>query len=208
MTELVVATTNPGKLREIQEALDLPGLAIVSLAEFPGAPEVIEDGETFLDNALKKALAIAQYTGKPALADDSGLCVDALGGAPGVFSARYAGEGATDESNNQKLLAALAGVPRERRTARFVCVIAVAVPDGAAIFSEGTAEGLVLEEPRGEGGFGYDPLFHSPELGAGFGEVTGGDKLKVSHRGRALRELSLKLADWLSERAGGVVAGR
>ena len=199
MIELVVATRNPGKLRELQDALAGLPARLLSLADFPAAPEVPETGETFRDNAALKAAAIARHAGRCALADDSGLCVDALGGAPGVRSARFAGDGATDDENNRKLLALLeekAGAPR---TARFICVIAVAEPDGRLLFAEGRCEGLILEAPRGSLGFGYDPVFLYPPLGLTFSELDLERKLQVSHRGRALQELKRVLPAWLGQ---------
>lgn len=199
MIELVVATRNPGKVREIAAALEGLDLALRALQDFPEAPEIVEDGQTFLDNALKKARAVARHTHRYALADDSGLRADALSGAPGVFSARYAGAGATDEMNNRKLLAALKEVPPEKRTARFACVIAVAAPDGRTLTVEGTCEGVILSAPRGNLGFGYDPLFLFPPLNQTFSELPIAEKLQVSHRGRALSELRKKLGSWLIE---------
>jgi len=185
---IVVATRNPGKLREIREGLKGLDVELLSLADFPNAPEVIEDGESFAANAIKKARALSASTGLPALADDSGLEVDALAGAPGVRSARFAGEGADDAENNRKLLALLQNVPPAQRGARFVCVLALAWPEGKVEIMEATAEGRILERARGDRGFGYDPIFFSPELGATFSEVDAPTKLRVSHRGKALQQ--------------------
>ena len=187
--KLVVATRNFGKLREIQTGLRGLGIELLSLADFPAAPEVEEDGDTFAANAVKKAKALAAFTGLPALADDSGLEVDALGGAPGIRSARLAGERATDLENNAKLISLLHGVPPERRSARFRCALALAWPDGQVQIVEGIAAGRILEAPRGKRGFGYDPLFYSPALGATFAEAAAEEKLAVSHRGQALKKL-------------------
>jgi len=187
--KLVVATRNFGKLREIQTGLQGLGLELLSLADFPGAPKIVEDGETFEANAVKKAAALARYTDLPALADDSGLEVDALAGAPGIRSARFAGEGASDDENNARLLSLLHEVPPERRSARFACMIALAWPDGQVTIVEGIAQGTILEAPRGKRGFGYDPLFYSPALGATFAEAAAEEKLAVSHRGQALKKL-------------------
>ncbi|HUT52613.1 MAG TPA: XTP/dITP diphosphatase [bacterium] len=192
MLEIVVATGNQGKLDEIAHALAGLPVKLLSLAEFPGAPEVVEDGETFLENAVKKARATAAHAKKHALADDSGLAVDALGGAPGVFSARFAGVGASDDMNNNKLLAALARTPAPR-TAQFVCVLCLASPAGDIITAEGRCPGEILDAPRGHHGFGYDPLFCYPPLGATFAEITREQKLQVSHRGRALAALREKI---------------
>ncbi|WP_334110527.1 XTP/dITP diphosphatase [Thermodesulfitimonas autotrophica] len=198
MKRIVVATTNRGKLREIEEILAPLGLSVTSLAAYPGFPEIEEDGATFEENAIKKAQFTAAFTGETALADDSGLEVDYLGGAPGVRSARFAGEPKNDAANNAKLLRLLAGVPWEKRTARFRCVIAVATPDGAVATAEGTCEGFILTEPRGTGGFGYDPLFYFPEYGKTFAELPPEVKNQVSHRGRALAKLKEVLASLLA----------
>ncbi len=186
---LVLATRNEGKVKEIREALSGLEVDLLTLSDFPEVPEVHEDGATFSENAKKKALTVAKFTGLPALADDSGLEVDALGGMPGVRSARFAGEGADDDANNRKLLELLKGLPPERRTARFRCVLALAFPDGEVYTVEGTCEGLIAEEPAGEGGFGYDPLFLIPEEGRTFAQMTREEKNSLSHRGRALRKL-------------------
>ena len=154
---LVLATTNKGKTRELQERLQGHPVEIKNLSDFGPIPEVIEDGETFDDNAYKKASFVSRMLGFPALADDSGLCVDALGGAPGVYSARYAGEDATDQDNVDKLLDAMKN--EENRKAAFECVISIAVPTGAALTYEGRCEGVLTRQPAGNNGFGYDPLF-------------------------------------------------
>ncbi|MDP6779337.1 MAG: XTP/dITP diphosphatase [Candidatus Latescibacteria bacterium] len=183
---LVVATGNLGKLKEIREILG--GAAnLLTLQDFPDLPEIVEDGDTFKANAIKKARTVASLTGHPALGDDSGLEVDALDGAPGVYSARYAGESATDGANNDKLLSRLRDVPETERTARFRCVVAVALPDGTAQVAEGSCEGRILEAPRGNGGFGYDPLFLVPKLARSFAELPPTEKNRISHRGRALK---------------------
>ncbi len=200
---LVFATRNEGKVAELRELLADLAIDVTSLAELEAragaqrVPEVDEDGETFADNAVKKARQVSRATGLPALADDSGLEVDALGGAPGVISARYAGAGATDEENNEKLLAALAGVPPGDRRARFRSVVALADETGPlagdVITASGTCEGQITGSPQGEGGFGYDPLFFVPELGATFGELGVGSKKERSHRARAIRALAPEL---------------
>lgn len=197
--ELVIATGNRGKLAEVRRILEEAGLPVrvYALDEFPGITLPPEDGETFVDNARLKALAVARQAGRPALADDSGLCVDVLGGRPGVRSARYAGEGAGDAANNAKLLAELAGVPAERRGAEFRSAVVLALPDGRWTAAEGSVRGRILEAPRGDGGFGYDPLFFSDELGMTFAEATPEAKNRVSHRGRALRALLPRLRSWL-----------
>lgn len=187
--ELIIATTNPGKFIEIREALkDLP-VKLLSLRDLPGAPTVVEDAETFEGNARKKAREIARWSGKTTLADDSGLVVEALGGRPGVHSARYAGDGATDEDNRQKLLRKMRDVPEGKRGAAFVCALIVVTPEGQEFFVEGRCEGLIAFEPRGENGFGYDPLFLVPSLNQTTAELSLEEKNKVSHRGQALRRL-------------------
>lgn len=175
MSCLTVATKNPGKLREIREILGSEA-RLLSLADFPDVGDIVEDGRTFEANAIKKALAVASQTGHVSLADDSGLEVDALDGAPGVYSARFAGEKATDEQNNRKLLRLLEDVPDAQRTARFRCVIAVGAPDGSVQTAEGTAEGRILHSPRGTGGFGYDPLFLVSGLRRTFAELPSEEK--------------------------------
>lgn len=183
---LVLATRNRGKSAEIRALLEGFPVEVRDLNDFGPIPEVVEDGATFDDNAYKKSSFVAKVIGFPALADDSGLEAAALGGAPGVYSARYAGENATDEANNAKLLKALEGV--EDRSARFQCVLSLAVPTGAALTYEATCEGVILDAPRGQNGFGYDPLFYYPELGKTFGEMSIEEKSRVSHRGKALAE--------------------
>lgn len=186
--KLVLASSNPGKVREMAQHLAGLGLEVVSLAEL-GAAQIPETGKTFRENAELKAVAAAKATGLWALAEDSGLEVDALGGAPGVYSARYAGEGADDEENNRKLLRELEGVEWPRRTARFRTVMVLASPRGEVWAVEGACEGIIVHEPRGSGGFGYDPLFWAPELGKTFAEASPEEKDRVSHRGRALRQM-------------------
>lgn len=190
---LVIATFNAHKLEEIRAILpDLP-FELRALSGFPGAVPAVEDAPTLRENAAKKALSAARFTGLPALSDDTGLEVDALGGAPGVFSARYAGEGCTYADNNAKLLSELAGVPSEKRTARFACVTALALPSGETAFSRGALEGRIVSAPRGGSGFGYDPLF---EVGTGprtLAEYSAAEKNAVSHRALALRGLMPEL---------------
>jgi len=205
---IVIATRNKGKAQEFRSLLAPLGIEVLSLLDLSASavPEVEEDGETFAANAEKKARAAALALGRPALADDSGICVDALDGAPGVYSARYAGEPSDDARNNAKLLRELAEkVPQPAElngvtvlsTARFVCVLALYIPSkdggGRTIFAEGECEGVIIPEPRGEGGFGYDPLFYVPELGKTFSELTREEKNQISHRGRALRAFVEKL---------------
>lgn len=199
---LVFATRNAGKLRELRELLSgLPALELLSLDDFPNAPaELPETGDTFAENAQSKALAALQATGLAALADDSGLEVDALDGRPGVRSARYAGSDATDAERVAKLLQELSAVPDARRSARFRCVIALVTPErpDLAELREGCCEGTILRAPRGDQGFGYDPVFFVPALGRTFAEVSGSEKHRHSHRGRAMDAM----AELLRQRCG------
>jgi XTP/dITP diphosphohydrolase len=194
MKELLVASGNKGKLREFAELLKGVVDTILSPADFPGLPEVEEDGATFAENALKKARSAALFTGLPVLADDSGLSVDILDGRPGVYSARFAGPGATDADNNALLLRELSGIPAERRQAAFHCVIALCRPDGSCLTFDGSLPGVILEAPRGSGGFGYDPLFLVPEFGQTFSELPLEIKNSISHRGRAMQLLKAALS--------------
>ncbi|MEG6614945.1 XTP/dITP diphosphatase [Peptococcaceae bacterium 1198_IL3148] len=187
MQKLVLASGNKGKLKEFNTLLAPLNISVLSLADYPGMPETIEDGSTFSENAIKKAKEAAQHTGLPALADDSGLEVDYLNGQPGVYSARFAGEPKDDAANNRKLLALMKDVPWEQRTARFRCVIAICTPEGTVETSDGACEGYILEEERGNGGFGYDPLFYVPQFDKTFAELDMTEKNKISHRGRALQ---------------------
>jgi XTP/dITP diphosphohydrolase len=187
--ELVVATRNAGKLREITRLLAETSIRVSGLDEFSELPEVEENGETFAANARKKAEVVARLTGRLTLADDSGLVVESLGGLPGVRSARFAGERAGDEANNRKLLEALSGVPLPGRRGAFVCSMALCRPDGECFFFTGKLTGLVVESPRGKGGFGYDPLFLVPEFGKTLAELPLEIKNRISHRGQALRQV-------------------
>lgn len=189
VTELVLATRNRDKAGEIAALLGELGIAIRTLAEFPGAPDVVEDGATCEANAVKKATAIARHVGLPAVADDTGLEVDALGGRPGVYAARYAGEHATYEDNWRKLLRELEGVPRTKRGARFITVAAVAWPSGSVKVVEGVLEGVIAATPSGTHGFGYDPVFVVPELGKCLAELAPEEKNRISHRARAFSKL-------------------
>jgi len=189
MKELVVATRNAGKLREIRHLLEGTGIAVLGLDTFPSIPEIEEDGDTFAANAAKKAETVAHLTGRACLADDSGLTVDALGGAPGVHSARYAGVQGDDAANNARLLQELSGVPMERRQAAFRCVMALSTPGAATHFFEGRVAGRVLAAPRGSEGFGYDPLFLVDGLEQTMAELPLAEKNRISHRGQALRQV-------------------
>ncbi|WP_447980382.1 XTP/dITP diphosphatase [Candidatus Nitrospira bockiana] len=191
--DLVVATRNVHKRAEIAALLSDVGIRIKTLDEFPDAPDVVEDGETCEANAVKKAQAIARYTGLPAVADDTGLEVDALGGRPGVYAARYAGDEATYEDNCRKLLQELRGVPSGKRTARFITVVAIADPSGAVETVTGELEGAIAESPAGARGFGYDPVFVVPDLGKTLAELTPEEKNRMSHRARAFAKAKARL---------------
>jgi XTP/dITP diphosphohydrolase len=188
---LVIASNNAKKRAEITAVLDRLGMGIVPVDQTTFI-DVVEDGDSFAENARKKAEAFAHANNLPALADDSGLCVDALGGAPGVYSSRFAGEHATDADNNAKLLAKLAG--SLNRSAHFTCAIHLSFVDGRqAVTASGDVQGVILEQAEGAGGFGYDPLFYCPKLGKSFALAGPEEKARVSHRGRALRTLAEKL---------------
>ena len=193
MTKFLVATSNPGKFAEVKEFLKSLPLEILPLSSLGTWPEIIEDGATFEENALKKARTLAEYSGYLTLADDSGLEVDALDGAPGVYSARYGGEAGNDETNNEKLLSELKGVSEEKRTGRFVCALALCAPKSHGrkeLIIQDSCEGRIAFAPKGENGFGYDPLFFYPPLGKTFGEIDRRTKATVSHRGKALKKLA------------------
>ncbi len=189
MKELLVATGNKGKMKEIQQILAGFVDRFFFLADFPNLPAAIEDGLTFEENACKKAMTAALATGIPSVADDSGLVVDALAGRPGIYSARYAGIGASDAENNRKLLHDMAGLEPQQREAFFYCAVALCFPDGTCTVFSGTLNGLLLDSPRGDGGFGYDPLFLLPDYGKTLAELGMEVKNGISHRGRALETL-------------------
>ena len=186
--ELVLATRNQHKVEELVALLGHLGVTIRTLDEFPNAPDVVEDGDTCEANAVKKARAIAEFTGLPAVADDTGLEVDALGGRPGVYAARYAGENATYEDNCRKLLQDLMGVPREQRTARFLTIAAIALPSDGIRVAQGTLDGVIAEEASGTLGFGYDPVFLIPELGKTLAQLSADQKNRISHRAKAFTQ--------------------
>jgi XTP/dITP diphosphohydrolase len=194
--QLVLATANQHKLLELKRILAAGhvDVALASLAEFPGAPDIAETGATFAENALLKARATALFTGLPAVADDSGLCVDALNGMPGVLSARWSGRHGDDEANLRLVLAQLTDVPDERRGARFVCAAALVLPAGREHVSEGEVRGRLIREPRGQGGFGYDPIFVPVSATITTAEMDPADKDRISHRGKALRGLAPVIA--------------
>jgi len=189
--KLIVATGNAGKLREIKAILT--EFKVLGLKDVGIDCDVEENGSDFCENAAIKARALKGLVDCAVLADDSGLCVDALDGAPGIYTARYAGESATDDENIDKLLDTLQGVPSEKRTARFCCAMCFITPDGKEIFGEGTCEGRILTARAGTGGFGYDPIFYVPDFAASFGELTDVQKNQISHRKRALEDLKTKI---------------
>jgi XTP/dITP diphosphohydrolase len=193
-SEILFASNNPGKIREVREILAELGLTVISQSEY-GVTDAEETGLTFIENAIIKARHAARLSTLPALADDSGLEVDALNGSPGVFSARYAGIGASDADNNAKLIKALECVPHSSRTARFRCVMAYIrhADDPSPVIAEGIWEGVLLDEPRGSGGFGYDPYFFVPEKGCTSAELSTEIKNDLSHRGQALRRMAAEL---------------
>lgn len=193
--DIVLATRNKKKIEEIKRITAAMAISIFTPDDFSGCPDVEEDGTTFEENAIKKAVTAARYTGKPALADDSGLEVYALGGAPGVLSARYAGEGADDRKNYEKLLREMSSVPDDKRGARFVCVIALVFPDSRVETFSGYAEGLIGKEPKGANGFGYDPVFYPKGHKRTFAEMGDKEKDLLSHRGRALSEVQRYLRE-------------
>ena len=197
--QLVLATANQHKLLELKRILAAGhvDVALGSLAGFPGAPDVAETGATFAENALLKARAIARFTGLPTVADDSGLCVEALNEMPGVLSARWSGRHGDDEANLRLVLAQLTDVPDERRGARFVCAAALVLPDGRQHVSEGEVYGRLIREPRGHGGFGYDPIFVAASATITTAEMDPADKDRISHRGKALRGLAPVIAAFL-----------
>jgi XTP/dITP diphosphohydrolase len=191
--ELLIATTNRGKFAEVESSLKHLPLKMIPLQSLKNFPAVVEDGATYEENALKKARTLAEYSGYVTLADDSGLEVDALNGAPGIYSARYSGEEGNDQKNNDKLLAVLKQVPDEKRTARFVCVLALCGPKSSGMKAwtvHESCEGRIAFAPKGSGGFGYDPIFFYPPWRMTFGEIDRETKARVSHRGKALKKLA------------------
>lgn len=193
--DIVLATKNKKKIEEIKRIVEGMQISLLTLDDFPGCPEVKEDGVTFEENAVKKAIAIAKYTGKCALADDSGLEVYEMKGAPGTLSARYAGEAADDRKNIERLLYEMHSIANEKRGARFVCCIALASPDGNVRTFLGHVEGRIGKEPKGVNGFGYDPLFYPEGLNRTFAEMSDNEKDTLSHRGRAIRGLQKYLTE-------------
>lgn len=190
MKEAIIATHNPGKVKEFKEILEPKGYDVKSLAEIGFTEEIEETGHTFEENAILKAEAVAKAVKKMVIADDSGLSIDNLGGKPGVYSARYAGEQKDDQANIDKVLSELKGIEKEQRTARFRCALAVSIPGEETKTVEGHVEGYIAEEPRGEYGFGYDPIFIVKDKDKTMAELTSDEKNKISHRADALKKLS------------------
>lgn len=198
MKELIIATKNKGKLKEFESMLAPLGFSVTSLLDYPEIPDVEETGLTFAENASIKAMTMARYFQKPVIADDSGLCVDALSGQPGVHSARYAGVEKDDTKNNEKLIHELKHVKEEARTARFHCALILAYPDGKEEVFEGTCEGVITTEPKGSNGFGYDPLLLIPSKGKTMAELTMEEKNEISHRKKAIQQLQERLKHWMN----------
>ncbi len=193
---LIIATGNEDKVREIDEILEGTGFEAISMKQAGFTPDIVEDGTTFEENALIKAKAVHALTeGEYVMADDSGLCIDALDGAPGIYSARFCGEDSTYEEKFRKIFEMLKDVPEEERTARFVCAIAVVRPDGTSFTVRGEVSGILHEEPKGDNGFGYDPIFYVPEFGMTTAQMDPEQKNAISHRGRALRSMVEKLTE-------------
>lgn len=195
MKRIIFATGNAGKMVEIRAILADLGIPVLSMKEAGITADIVEDGKSFEENADIKAKAIMELTGDVVLADDSGLEIDYLNGEPGIYSARYMGEDTSYEIKNQNLIDRLAGVPKEKRTARFVCAIAAAFPDGTVLHSRGTIEGIIGYEAKGENGFGYDPIFYLPEYQCTTAELSPEKKNELSHRGKALRMMKEKLRE-------------
>jgi XTP/dITP diphosphohydrolase len=196
--KIVFASGNEGKVREIREMLEDVGIELVSLSNYAGVPKIVEDGKSFLENALKKAKIVSEFTGETVLADDSGLQVEVLAGEPGIYSSRYAGEKATDEENNSVLLAKLKNIPQEKRTAFFRCVLVLYRRDGSYDYFEGKWNGQIIDEQRGNNGFGYDPIFWVPELKMTAAELPAEIKNRISHRGQAVAQLKKALGERLN----------
>ena len=200
MIKIVLATNNSHKVSEFRAAFEQMGVEVelLTIKETGFQGEIIEDADSFDGNALIKAKALCEYSGLVAIADDSGLAVDALGGAPGVYSARFAGDGATDEQNNEKLLSLLKSMPDASRDAKFVCSICVCRPDGEVLYAHGESKGTIIDEYRGDGRFGYDPIFYYAPMNKTLAEMTKEEKNQISHRGKAIKEL-LKSKDFFAK---------
>ena len=197
--KIVFATGNEGKMREVRLILQDLGFPVLSMKEAGVSLDIEENGTTFAENAMIKARAVWEKTGGIVLADDSGLVVDYLGGEPGVYSARYLGEDTSYEIKNQAIIDRLADAKEEERTARFVSAIAAVLPDGSELVTEGTVEGLIVHEPAGNGGFGYDPIFYVPDLNCSTAELSPEEKNARSHRGNALRAMREELKQYISD---------
>ncbi len=195
--KIIIATRNKGKAKEFEGLFQAYGYAIETLLDHPEIPDIPETGNTFKENAYEKASVLAKELETIVLADDSGLEVDALDGAPGIYSARYAGEHGNDQKNNQKLLQELKELETENRDANFICSLVLVGPDKEPLFVEGKVYGRILKEPRGENGFGYDPLFYIPEKEKTMAELTSEEKNKISHRAKAIQQLEAHLDEWL-----------
>lgn len=196
---IIFATGNEGKMKEIRSLLSDLGLPVLSMKEAGVDPEIVENGATFAENARIKARAVWELTGGIVLADDSGLVVDYIGGAPGIYSARYMGEDTCYEIKNRNIIERLKDARGQQRSARFVCNIAAVLPDGRVLHTEGTMEGLIAREPAGQGGFGYDPILYLPEYGMTSAEITMDEKNRISHRGKALRAMKEALETMLKK---------
>jgi XTP/dITP diphosphohydrolase len=200
--ELVVATKTKTKLREIEDILKDQGLKITSLSAYPGTPRIIENGKTFKDNAIKKAVKIARFSKKLTLGEDSGLCVEALGGAPGIYSSRFSGKDKSDAKNNLKLLRLLQGLPLSKRKAYYVCAVALADKDGLVAAVEGKCSGVIAFAPKGNFGFGYDPLFVIPKYKKTFAQLGSRIKHKMSHRYNALKKVKKIIQKYIENHRG------
>ncbi len=193
--KIFLATKNKGKIEEFKKMMEGKRVEVLSILDNIDIPDVVEDGKTFEENSAKKALEIAKYTGIITISDDSGLCVNALDGMPGIYSARYSGEDATDDKNMDKLLKDMENVPEEKRDAYFVSVVSIAYPNGKIESFRGETKGKILYQREGNNGFGYDPIFYSEELGKSFGKSTPEEKKRVSHRGKAFRKLKEEILE-------------
>ena len=198
MKRIVLATKNKGKIKEMRELLAPMNIEVLSLADFSPVDDAEENGATFAENAMLKARYYFAHTGTPCLADDSGLEVDALGGRPGVYSARYSGEDATDAANNVKVLREMEGIEKDKRTARFRCAMAL-VGEGIELTTDGTCEGTLLTEEHGQGGFGYDPIFYVPKFDRTLAEMSSEEKNSISHRGAAVRKMADLIAEMMAK---------
>ncbi|AZB43847.1 XTP/dITP diphosphatase [Bacillus sp. FJAT-42376] len=196
MSQIIIATRNEGKAAEFKSLFEPKGFQTVSLNEFPNLPDVEETGHSFEENAILKAETISRLTGKPVIADDSGLSIDSLGGDPGIYSARYAGEEKDDAANIRKVLENMKDVEKEQRTGRFRCALAIAAPGKETKTVEGSVEGLITETPAGMNGFGYDPIFLVKDKGVTMAELTQAEKNKISHRADALKKLEKLIREY------------